>query len=65
VEDPHGLLRQVERAAGLRPASYPLLAEIRSDRNTRWPQILTAEEQRSVDRFLEVHAERLARLTLT
>lgn len=60
VEDPHGLLRQVERAAGLRPASYPLLNEIKSDRNTRWPQILTAEEQRSVKRFLETHADQLA-----
>lgn len=63
VDDPRGLLREVERVAGLRPASYPRLAEMQSDRNTRWPQILTAEEQRSVDRFVEAHADRFARLT--
>lgn len=63
VDDPQGLLREVERAAGLRPASYPRLAEMQSDRNTRWPQILTAEEQLSMDRFVEAHADRFARLS--
>ena len=62
VEDPHGVLREVERAAGLQAADYPRLAEMQSDRNRRWPQILTAEEQRSVDRFLEAHGDRIARL---
>ncbi len=64
VEDPRGVLRQVERAAGLRAADYPRLAEMQSDRNRRWPQILTADEQRSVDRFLEAHGSRIARLRL-
>jgi hypothetical protein len=64
VEDPHGVLREVERAAGLRAADYPRLAEMQSDRNRRWPQILTAEEQRSVDRFLEAHGSRITRLRL-
>ncbi|HEX6864539.1 MAG TPA: sulfotransferase [Thermoanaerobaculia bacterium] len=64
VDDPHGLLREVERSAGLRPADYPRLAEMQSDRNRRWPQILTVEEQRSVDRFLEEHGGRIARLRL-
>jgi hypothetical protein len=64
VEDPDGVLREVERAAGLRAADYPRLAEMQSDRNRRWPQILTAEEQRSVDRFLEANGDRIARLRL-
>jgi hypothetical protein len=64
VDDPHGLLREVERAAGLRSAAYPRLAEMQSDRNRRWPRILTVEEQRSVDRFLEEHGGRIARLRL-
>jgi hypothetical protein len=63
VDDPQGLLRKVEQAAGLRAASYPRLAEMKRDRITRWPQILTAEEQRSVDRFVEAHADRFARLS--
>ena len=64
VDDPHGVLREVEQVAGLRSADYPRLAEMQSDRNRRWPQILTAEEQRSVDRFLETHGDRIARLRL-
>lgn len=64
VDDPHGVLREVEWAAGLRPAAYPRLAEMQSDRNRRWPQILTADEQCSVDRFLEENGDRIARLRL-
>ncbi|HWM90783.1 MAG TPA: sulfotransferase [Thermoanaerobaculia bacterium] len=62
VDDPLGVLRNVEREAGLRPSDYPRLAEMQSDRNRRWPQILTAEEQRSVSRFLDTHGDRIARL---
>jgi hypothetical protein len=64
VADPVGVLRGVEQAAGLRAAGYPRLAELQTDRNRRWPQILTPEEQRSVDRFLEDHADRIVRLRL-
>jgi hypothetical protein len=64
VADPMGVLREVERAAGLRAAAYPRLADLQTDRNRRWPQILTPEEQRSLDRFLEVHGERISRLRL-
>jgi hypothetical protein len=64
VTDPLGVLREVERAAGLRAASYPQLADLQTDRNRRWPRILTPEEQESLDRFLEVHGERIARLRL-
>lgn len=64
VDDPCGLLLEVERAAGLRSADYPRLAEMQSDRNRRWPQILTAEEQLSVARFLEANGDRIARLRL-
>ena len=64
VSDPLSTLRDVERAAGLLPADYPRLAELQTDRNRLWPQLLTAEEQRSLDRFLEAHGERIARLTL-
>jgi Sulfotransferase family len=64
VADPPGVLREVERAAGLRAADYPRLAELQTDRNRRWPKILTREEQRSVDRFVERHADRIARLRL-
>lgn len=64
VSDPMGVLRGVERAAGLRAASYPQLADLQTDRNRLWPQILTAEEQRSLDRFLETHGDRVARLRL-
>lgn len=64
VDDPLGVLRQAERATGLRAASYPRLSELQHDRNRRWPQILTPEEQRSVDRFLEAHGDRIARLRL-
>jgi hypothetical protein len=64
VSDPLGVLREVERAAGLRAAEYPRLAELQTDRNRRWPQILTPQERRSVDRFVEDHADRIARLRL-
>ncbi|MFL6200255.1 MAG: sulfotransferase family protein [Thermoanaerobaculia bacterium] len=64
VEDPLGVLRAVERAAGLRTAGYPRLAEMQHDRNRRWPEILTPGEQRAVDRFLEDHGERISRLRL-
>ena len=64
VNDPPGLLRRMEQAAGLRSATYPRLAEMQSDRNRRWPQILTAAEQRSVERFLEANGDRIARLRL-
>ncbi|MFL6292071.1 MAG: sulfotransferase family protein [Thermoanaerobaculia bacterium] len=64
VEDPLGVLREVERAAGLRTAGYPRLAEMQRDRNRRWQEILTPGEQRAVDRFLEDHGERISRLRL-
>lgn len=64
VDDPHGLLRRMEQAAGLRSAAYPRLAEMQSDRNRRWPQILTAAERRSAERFLEANGDRIARLRL-
>jgi hypothetical protein len=64
VQEPERVLRDVERGAGLRAAGYPRLAELQTDRNRRWPQILTPEEQRAVDRFLEDHGDRIARLRL-
>lgn len=64
VTDPLGTLREVERAAGLQVADYPRLAELQTDRNRRWPEILTSEEQCSLDRFVEMHGERIARLAL-
>lgn len=64
VADPHGLLREVERAAGLRPAAYPGLAEVRKDRNQRWRSILDEREQESLEAFVDTHRERIGRLRL-
>jgi len=62
--DPLATLREVERTAGLRPAAYPALAEVLHDRNRRWRQILTPEEQEAVARFVDEHRDRIARLRL-
>jgi sulfotransferase family protein len=64
VSDPLGTLREVERAAGLRPAGYPGLAEIQTDRNQRWRSILDEREGAAVDAFVEAHRERIGRLRL-
>lgn len=64
VEDPDGLLREVERAAGLRPATYPGLAEVMKDRNRRWRSILDEREQAALETFIDDHRERIGRLRL-
>jgi hypothetical protein len=64
VEDASGVLREVERVAGLRPAAYPGLAEVMTDRNQRWPSILDEREQEALEAFVEAHRERIGRLRL-
>ncbi|HEX5719771.1 MAG TPA: sulfotransferase [Thermoanaerobaculia bacterium] len=64
VDDPHGVLRGVERAAGLRRAIYPGLAEVVKDRNQRWRSILDEREQESLEAFVDVHRDRIGRLRL-
>lgn len=64
VDDPLGALREMERAAGLRPAVYPGLAELMRDRNERWRSILDEREQESLEAFVDAHRERIGRLRL-
>lgn len=64
VDDPHGLLLRVERAAGLRPAVYPGFTEVMKDRNQRWRSILDEREQDALEAFVDAHRERISRLRL-
>lgn len=64
VDDPLGLLREVERSSGLRQADYPGLTEVMKDRNQRWRSILDEREQESVEAFVDAHRERIGRLRL-
>lgn len=64
VTDPLGTLRAVEGVAGLRPAGYPGLAEVRTDRNRQWRSILDEREIEAVEAFIGTHRARIGRLRL-
>jgi hypothetical protein len=64
VTDPLAVLRAVEDAAGLRPAEYPGLAEMQTDRNLRWRTILDDRDTEALELFVDNHRERIGRLGL-
>jgi hypothetical protein len=64
VTDPLATLRAVEEVAGLRSAEYPGLAEVQRDRNQRWRTILDERETETLERFVDLHRERIGRLRL-
>jgi hypothetical protein len=63
VADPQKVLNQIHGAVGLAPATYPLPAKIDTERNNRWRELLTPEEQRSLDDFIAGNLQRIERLT--
>ena len=65
VDEPLATLRAVEEVAGLRPAEYPGIAEMQTDRNQRWRKILDEREIEEMERFVDLHRERIGRLRLT